>query len=204
MIGRSNRLRNAGQFSALNSRRFELEQIVDRVDADNRTRLEAGVQHSLRERVLNQVLDDATQWSRSVRVIVTSLTEQIHRRLGNFELDVLLPQLSLHSCQLEIDDLADLLLRQRVEDDHGVDAVEELGPESLLELARDLFPHPVILTRLGPFLIFLDGETEVHIPRDLLRTNVRRHDDDRIAEVDLPPLRVREITVLHDLEKHVE
>jgi hypothetical protein len=34
----------------------------------------------------------------------------------------------------EVDDLLDLLLRELVEDDDLVDAVEELGPEVLLEL----------------------------------------------------------------------
>ena len=40
--------------------------------------------------------------------------------------------------------------------------------------------------------------------RDLLRADVRGHDDDGVAEVDLAALGVGQVAVLHDLEQHVE
>ncbi|MCH7729750.1 MAG: hypothetical protein IH991_25260, partial [Planctomycetes bacterium] len=49
-----------------------------------------------------------------------------------------------HVVQLEVDDRADVVLLQRVEDDGLVDAVEELGAEDPLHLLRDLVLHPCV------------------------------------------------------------
>jgi hypothetical protein len=49
----------------------------------------------------------------------------------------------------QVDDLDDLLLRQLVEHDDVVDAVEELGAEVLLELVVDLGLHPLVVRRPG-------------------------------------------------------
>jgi hypothetical protein len=46
---------------------------------------------------------------------------------------------------IEVDDLDDLLLGQLREDDGVVDAVEELGPEVLLQLVVDLGLHPLVV-----------------------------------------------------------
>ena len=54
-------------------------------------------------------------------------------------------QLGAHPAQFELDDLADLLLRQRVEDDRRVDPVQELGLERLLELRHHLVAHLVVI-----------------------------------------------------------
>ena len=44
----------------------------------------------------------------------------------------------------QVDDLGDLVLGQLVEDDRLVDAVQELGPEVLLERLVDLLLHPLV------------------------------------------------------------
>ena len=44
----------------------------------------------------------------------------------------------------EVDDLGDLGLRQLVEDDRLVDAVQELRPEVLLQRVVDLLLHPLV------------------------------------------------------------
>jgi len=53
--------------------------------------------------------------------------------------------------------------------------------------------------RVGPLL-----EAEVHRLRDIPRTEVRRHDDDRVLEVHDPALRIGETTLVEDLQQRVE
>ena len=55
----------------------------------------------------------------------------------------------LHVGEQDGDDLRDVLLAKRVEHDHVVDAVQELRPEVLLDLAPDRVLD--VLTRLAEF-----------------------------------------------------
>jgi hypothetical protein len=87
-----------------------------------------------------------------------------------------------------------------VEDDDLVDAVQELGPEHLLELRHDALLHLVVRQSL----LVAEREAERLVLRDLRRSEVRGHDHDRVAEVDLPPLRVGQLPVLEDLQEDVE
>ena len=45
----------------------------------------------------------------------------------------------------QIDDLPHLRRGERLEDHYGIDAVEELGTEGLLELVHDLLAHLAVL-----------------------------------------------------------
>jgi hypothetical protein len=56
-----------------------------------------------------------------------------------------------------------------------VDAVEELGPEDLLQLAHDPVLH-VVVRDAG--LVVGHGEAERRVARDLRRPDVRGHDHD--------------------------
>ena len=85
-----------------------------------------------------------------------------------------------------------------MEDDDVVDAVEELGPEVALELVVHLLLHLLVRD-------VLVGAREAQ--RRLLEvggTEVRRHDDDGVLEVDRATLRVGEPTVFEDLQQRVE
>src|SRR5207248_584412 len=82
--------------------------------------------------------------------------------------------------QQKVDDLLDLVLRQLVEDDDLVDAVEELGPEDLLQLAHDPRLHVVV----GDTGLVADREADRRVLGDVRRTDVRGHDHDRVTEVD--------------------
>jgi hypothetical protein len=77
-----------------------------------------------------------------------------------------------------------------VEDDRRIDPVEELGPEHLLELRHYLFAHLVVVALTLGVRIGLHRKAEIHLARDLLRADVRGHDDDRVAEIDLTALGV--------------
>ncbi len=77
---------------------------------------------------------------------------------------------------------------------------EKLGAEDLLELAHD----PVLHLVVGETGVVADGEAEGLVLGDRGRADVRRHDHDRVAEVDLAALGVRQLPVLEDLEEDVE
>ncbi|HKF15966.1 MAG TPA: hypothetical protein VKF14_02035 [Candidatus Dormibacteraeota bacterium] len=61
--------------------------------------------------------------------VLALLGEQVLGRPGHLQLDDLLGEVPLQPAQLEVDDLSDLLCGEALEDDHRVDAVEELGAE---------------------------------------------------------------------------
>ena len=65
-------------------------------------------------------------------------------RLGHLEAHLLGTELIADALEHQVDDLGDLLDRQRAEDDRRIDPVEELRPEVLLELDLDLLLHEVV------------------------------------------------------------
>ena len=106
---------------------------------------------------------------------------------------------------LQVHDLADMLLGQVVEDDDLVNAVQQLGAEETLQLADDLVLEAVngrhvsraTLARLEP-----DQATPAR-GLGVLRPQVRGHDDDRVAEVHGVTLAVGQAAVLQHLEQDV-
>ena len=88
-----------------------------------------------------------------------------------------------------------------MEDDDVVHAVQELRPEVLLQLLLHPGLHPVVgargLTRPGE----AHGQAALG---DVTGTQVGRHDDDRVLEVDHPALGVGQPTVFQDLQQRVE
>mgnify|MGYP003694499409 CR=1 FL=1 len=91
-------------------------------------------------------------------------------------------------------------LGERVEDDDLVDPVQELGPERLLELVHD----PVLHLLVGHLLVRTRREADAGSLLDVPGPEVRGHDDDRVLEVHLVTLRVRQAPVLQDLQERVE
>ena len=88
-----------------------------------------------------------------------------------------------------------------MEDDHIVQAVEELRPEGLLDLSHHLGLH-LLIGEAG--LALLRPEAEGRAVGDQLTPQIAGHDQDGVAEVDPPPLRVGEDPVVHHLEEDVE
>ena len=123
----------------------------------------------------------------------------------DLELHLLGPELVADARQHQVDDLGDLLDRQRPEDDRRVDPVEELGPEVLLELGRDLLLHQLVRALGAGRVGRAHGpEAQARVGLELLGAEVRGHDDDAVAEVDPPTLGIRQVPVLEDLEEDVE
>jgi hypothetical protein len=83
---------------------------------------------------------------------------------------------------------------ERVEDDHVVDPVEELRPEAAVQLLSTRGASP-----LPP-----PGSSSLLEVVDVLRADVRGHDDDGVLEVDRAPLRIGQAPVVEDLQHDVE
>ena len=176
------------------------------VDDDRRARLVLAEQEVLGEDVLDHVLDDPAQRSRAVGHVVAELDDVLLGGLGDLELHLLGSQLVAHPREHQVHDLADLLDRQRAEDDRRVDPVEELRPEVLLQLARRPSPSSARseLSAGGFGLALRPGSPRLELRLELLGADVRGHDDDAVAEVDPAALGVGQVAVLEDLQQDVE
>src|SRR5258708_7407767 len=148
------------------------------------------LEHRQRERVLHQPLDGALQGSRPVHRVVSLGDEELFRGRGDLEPELALRHEAREPSDLEVHDLRDVLAREGAEDDDVVHPVQEFRPERLPQqlehLGLDLLPV------LGPHL------------EDVLRPDVRRHDEHGVAEVDGAALGVGEPALIEDLEQHVE
>ncbi len=102
--------------------------------------------------------------------------------------DLALAEAPLQILELDVDDLADVLRLERMEHDHVVDAIDELGPEMLADDFHDLRLHLLVVRSTRELL-------------DTLAAQVRRHDDDRVAEVHGAALAVREPAVVEHLQQ---
>ena len=89
-----------------------------------------------RERVLDEPLDRALQRPRPERGIPALLGEELLRLVGDLELDAPLGKPLAQARELQLDDVRELLLRQRLERHDLVDAVQELRPEPVAQLVR--------------------------------------------------------------------
>ncbi len=82
---------------------------------------------------------------------------------------------------------------QRTEDDDVVHAVDDLRFEVLMDLL-----HDDVLRTFGDLPILH------HRIEQMVRADIRCHDDDRIPEVDRPSLRIRQAAFVQQLEQDVE
>src|SRR5438552_768992 len=182
------------------------ELAFDRVDADGVARVELALQEHLGERVRDLVLDRPRQRARPEVGVVADGGDVVLRRVCYDKRDLLRGELLPHPDELELDDLADLFLVQRLEDDGRVDPVQELRPEEALHLFLDALLHALVSRRyvrvVSPFSLRAEAERGLAL-QQLLR-EVARHDDDGVAEVDAAPLGVCEPAFVEDLQQHVE
>src|SRR5438477_3655244 len=175
-----------GRDLAGNDRDVDLDLVLP-LDENRRAGLERAAQDEVRERVLDVALNRAAQRPGAHRRVVTLLDQQLLRLVGQLDRNLVLAHLLAQAAEHQFDDVGDLFLRQLVEDDDLVDAVEQLGPEDLLELAENAFLHVLV----GETALVADREAERLILRDRAGADVRGHDHDRVPEVDLAALGVR-------------
>ncbi len=142
------------------------------------------------QRILHHPLDRALQRPRTEGRVVAVANQHFLRLGGQREAQLSRPEHRIQLDQLQIDDLRDLLLAQGPEDHDVIDAIEELRPELLAQHAQHLcFDQRPLLS--VPF--------ENHLAAD-----VAGEDHDRVPEVDCPPLRIGEATVIEQLQQHIE
>src|SRR6266487_2161744 len=171
------------------------------INDDRITGTEAAFQHSFRQRIFDQVRDDPAQRTGAERRVVAALRQQIVGVVAHVQQETVLLQLILHALEHQRRDLADLVVRQRKEDDRRVDTVEELGPEQLFERVVHFLAHILAVE----FAAGVEArEADPRGATDVLSADVRGHDDDRIAEIDPPALAVGELAVLEHLQQQVE
>ncbi len=105
-------------------------------------------------------------------------------------LDLLLVQLGFELHQELVDHAQDDLVVQRLERDHRIQAVAELGREQALDVG-----HLVARLTLG-------GEPDHRLLHGF-GAGVGGHDDDHVAEIRLPAVVVGQRAVVHDLQQDV-
>src|SRR6516164_2631333 len=87
------------------------------------------VENSQRQRILDQLLDRPLQRPRSEAWIEAFAEDPVFRRIRQLERNLAIGQQSSQILQPQLDNLHQLLLTQRTEDDDVVHAVQELRPE---------------------------------------------------------------------------
>src|SRR5205823_8861784 len=92
---------------------------------------ELALEQPKRERILDQPLECPLQRPGAVGWIPTCFGHELLRRFRELEPEAALGQPLAQPPELELDDLAQLLPRERLELDDLVDPVQELGPEVL-------------------------------------------------------------------------
>src|SRR5690606_32121670 len=90
---------------------------------------DTATQHLARQRGLQLAADQPLELARAEFRLVAFLREVVDQRLIEGERHALAGGVAGHTIELQADDMADLFLAQRVEDDDFVDAVDELGAE---------------------------------------------------------------------------
>src|SRR5581483_2138395 len=148
----------------------------------------------VRDPVLHRVLYDALQGPRAVDGIEPPLGEEVLVRVGELELEVVVGEPREEPFELDVDDLAEMRPRQRVEHHDVVDAIQELRTEVLPERFEHLLLHRLEGARI----------VAATVARQELAPDVRRHDHDGVLEVDRPAVAVGQPAVVEDLEEDVE
>ena len=151
----------------------------------------AGQDH-LGERVLQRLLDHALQRARAISRIVALVGEPFARRGIERRASILRSSSSfVQPPHLDIDDAAHLARLQAMEQDDLVDAVEEFRTEAPTHHAHHLIAHRV-------------GVLAFRLVDQEFRAEIRRHHDQRVAEIDRAALPVGQAAVVEHLQQHVE
>ncbi len=95
--------------------------------------------------------------------------------------------------QLQFHDGLDVLLRERVEDNDLVDAVQKLRPEGLAHLIQHLDSGHLELRRVARLQVLQESAPQI-----------AGHDDHGILEIHGAPVAIGEPAVLEDLQQNVE
>src|SRR5579871_3739162 len=109
----------------------EHERVTVGGDDDTVARLEVSLEQPQGEWVLEEALDGALERPRAVGRIPAGLGQERGRLLAQLEAELALGKTGAQAAELQLDDLPELVARQRAELDDLVDPVQELGAELL-------------------------------------------------------------------------
>src|SRR5262249_1146123 len=85
-----------------------------------------------------------------------------------------------------------------MKDDDFVEAIQKLGLKDTLGLIKNFVPHGIVI-------VSLNGRAKAHhrLLFQQLGSDVRRHDDDGVSEIDLASQRISDLSVFQDLQKQM-
>src|SRR5262245_19639645 len=156
------------------------------------------LQDSPAERRLDLSLNRAFERSCAVIRVITRVHQVLFGGAGQLELNVALGESMAKSIELNLHNLLQVFLRERVEDDDFIHAVEKLRPEVIPHLSENRFFHSfVAFTLERPAILPLVFE-------DAIAPDIRGHDDNRVLEIDHPSLPICQPPVVEDLKQYVE
>ena len=162
--------------------------------------LEVPADELLGERVLDVALDGAAQRPRPVRAVLARLLDDPVDHLGRqIEPDLAIDQVVVQLLDQQPRDRPQVVVRERLEDDDFVDAVDELRVERLPHLAQH---HVVDAAVDGAGVGGLEPQRRLLL--DEAGADVRGHDDDRVLEIDPVAEAVGQMAVLEHLQQDVE
>src|SRR5262249_10847197 len=141
----------------------------------------------------HHALDRPLQRPRSVNRIVALDKDQLLGRLRKLDGDLAIGQQPVQIFEAQIDDLLQLLLAKRIENNHIIHAVQEFRTEVLLQHSHHVLPCH--LERLG---------SAQSLGIEELSAQIGSHDDDRVLEVDSAALAVGEPSVVENLQQDIE
>src|SRR5262249_44987848 len=126
------------------------------VDLDKRrTRTDAALNKRLRQWVLNIALEGATQRTRAVAAVYKGLIQHPLRGfISHGDGDVTLSQIGIELLHQQFENLDQVGISQRVEDDHFIQPVQELRIECPLHFLAN---HLLNLFRDQLLLIYLEA-----------------------------------------------
>ena len=150
--------------------------------------------------ILNVPLYDAAQRPGTQKRIEALFGQQVLGLVGQVQGHVTLEETIVELGDVQIDDLTNLGFSQLLEDDDVIQAVQELGPELLLELAGHLVLHPLI----GGLGVAAHVEAGVGRLGDVAGSQVGGQDNDGVLEVHHTTLSISQMTVVQHLQKGVE
>src|SRR5579875_448053 len=152
------------------------------------------------QRILNVLLQGAAQWTSSIAAITTGLIEDVLGRLGlQTDLDLLGGEIRVNLIDQQPDNLDQVFVGQRGEENDLIQTVQKLWIEGPLHLA-----HHVILDLLRDAASGRRrGETDLAAFVEETRAEIRCHDDDGVLKVDRIAETVGELAVFKDLQEDV-
>src|SRR5207248_1787215 len=114
--------------------------------------------------------------------------------VGQLDANMAIFQAAAQAAQLNLHDLLQMLFTQGVEDNDFVDAVEELGAEMMAQFVQNTSLHSLVVFTVESTPVFEDAMT----------TDIGRHDDDGVFEIDSASLTVSQPAVIQQLQQDVE